>query len=112
MLEIRTGEVEIVGNCRNKGISRSAVEARLLKMTKDRKWEGFQRILALAIYGIILFPFSIGIIDLEAINVFQSVEYYKINLIPTILAETFISLSYCHTKGEGRLRCYLALLEI
>ena len=112
LLGIRTEEVEIVGNGQYKGIRRSAIEARLLKMAKDGKWEGFQRILALAIYGIIIFPFSIGIIDLEAISVFQSVEYYKVNPIPAILAETFMSLSYCHIKKKGRLRCCLALLEI
>jgi len=67
---------------------------------------------AMIIYGIILFPPSMGIIDLQALSVFLAVECHHVNPVTIILAETYISLNLRHAKKGGKLSCCLPLLNI
>ncbi|KAG8481036.1 hypothetical protein CXB51_025779 [Gossypium anomalum] len=55
---------------------------------------------ALAIYGLIVFPKILGNIEVALVDFFERLKQ-RINPVPTILAETFRSLSSCR-KGEGR----------
>ena len=82
------------------------------KLASGENWSIFIRILALAIYGVVLFPFANRSVDMAAISVFMAVEYYRVNPIPAILADTYTSLSYCQQKEGGRLRCCLQLLTV
>ncbi|KAG8472018.1 hypothetical protein CXB51_036080 [Gossypium anomalum] len=56
---------------------------------------------ALAIYGLIVFPKVLGHIEVAVVDFFEKLKQ-GINLVPTILAETFRSLSICRRKGKGR----------
>ncbi|MBA0787626.1 hypothetical protein Gotri_027670, partial [Gossypium trilobum] len=55
----------------------------------------------LAIYGLIVFPKVLGHIEVAVVDFFEKLRQ-GINPVPTILAETFRSLSSCRRKGEGR----------
>ncbi|KAG8480486.1 hypothetical protein CXB51_024690 [Gossypium anomalum] len=60
---------------------------------------------ALAIYGLIIFSKVLGHIEVAVVDFFEKLKQ-GINPVPTILAETFRSLSICRRKGEGRfIRC-------
>ncbi|KAG8480553.1 hypothetical protein CXB51_024626 [Gossypium anomalum] len=54
---------------------------------------------ALAIYGLIIFPKVLGHIEVAVVDFFERLKQ-GINPVPTILAETFRSLSICRRKGE------------
>ena len=82
------------------------------KLAAKEDWYVFSRILALAIYGVVLFPFVVGSVDMAAISVFMAVEHHRVNPIPAILADTYMSLSYCQHKEGGKLRCCLQLLIV
>ncbi|MBA0753862.1 hypothetical protein Gogos_021206 [Gossypium gossypioides] len=56
---------------------------------------------ALAIYRLVIFPKVIGHIKVTIVDFFKKLRQ-GINPVPTILAETFRSLSCCRRKGEGR----------
>ncbi|KAL4369244.1 hypothetical protein GQ457_05G013650 [Hibiscus cannabinus] len=56
-------------------------------------------ILAVGIYGLVIFPKSLGYIEAAVIDLFG--ELGKINPAPAMLAETFRSLSNCWKKGGG-----------
>ncbi|KAG8500485.1 hypothetical protein CXB51_002728 [Gossypium anomalum] len=56
---------------------------------------------ALAIYGLIILPKVLGHIEVAVVDFFERLKQ-GINSVPTILAETFRSLSSCRRKGEGR----------
>ncbi|KAL4291673.1 hypothetical protein GQ457_14G014390 [Hibiscus cannabinus] len=56
-------------------------------------------ILAVGIYGLVIFPKSLGYIEAAVIDLFG--ELGKINPAPAMLAETFRSLSNCRKKGGG-----------
>ncbi|MBA0783874.1 hypothetical protein Gotri_001520, partial [Gossypium trilobum] len=56
---------------------------------------------ALSIYGLVIFPKALGHIDDAVLDLFDRLDK-KATPIPTILVETFKSLSACRRTGEGR----------
>ncbi|KAL1164026.1 hypothetical protein V6Z11_A06G041400 [Gossypium hirsutum] len=54
---------------------------------------------ALAIYGLIVFPKVLRHVELAVVDFFERLRQW-VNPVPTILAETFGSLSSCRRKGE------------
>ncbi|XP_052882694.1 uncharacterized protein LOC108458924 [Gossypium arboreum] len=58
-------------------------------------------IFALSIYGLVIFPKALRHVDEAVIDLFDCLEK-GITSVPTILAETFRSLSSCRKTGEGR----------
>jgi len=59
------------------------------------------RILALGIYGLVLFPLVKNMIDFKAIKIFKNVIAVKINPATAILAETLYSLNHCRKNWKG-----------
>ncbi|KAG8474324.1 hypothetical protein CXB51_034043 [Gossypium anomalum] len=68
-------------------------------------------VLALSIYGMVIFPKALGHIDEAVADLFDRLGKQN-TPVPAILAETIISLSACRRVGEGRfIRCAQLLLE-
>ncbi|XVF04657.1 hypothetical protein REPUB_Repub05bG0103700 [Reevesia pubescens] len=59
---------------------------------------------ALAIYGIVIFPKIEGYIEVRVVDFMAQVER-DCNPASTILAKTFMSLSYCRRKEGSFLEC-------
>ncbi|KAL4366639.1 hypothetical protein GQ457_05G019660 [Hibiscus cannabinus] len=68
-------------------------------------------LLAIAIYGLVIFPRVLGYIDVALFDVFDQFRY-GINPAPAILAETFISLNACRELEGGRFRGCAQLLYV
>jgi len=71
-----------ISQCRvaNGGFKWKVIEARMKKNTKEGMLgDERYRIVAFAIFGIVLFPSEIGVISLEAANVFIEYEHDRIN---------------------------------
>ncbi|KAG8488901.1 hypothetical protein CXB51_016931 [Gossypium anomalum] len=67
-------------------------------------------ILALSIYGMVIFPKALGHIDEAVADLFDRLGKQN-TPVPAILAETIRSLSACRRAGEGRfIRCAQLLL--
>ncbi|KAL1151403.1 hypothetical protein V6Z11_A09G039600 [Gossypium hirsutum] len=58
-------------------------------------------VLALSMYGLMIFPKAMRHIDEAVVDLFNRVSKQN-TPVPTILAETFRSLSACRRAGEGR----------
>ncbi|KAK5843082.1 hypothetical protein PVK06_005513 [Gossypium arboreum] len=58
-------------------------------------------VLALSIYGLVIFPKAMGHIDEAVADLFDRLSKQNTS-VPAILAETFRSLSACRGAGEGR----------
>ncbi|KAK5832842.1 hypothetical protein PVK06_016645 [Gossypium arboreum] len=58
-------------------------------------------VFALSIYGLVIFPKTLRHVDNIVSDLFDQLEK-RITPIPTILDETFRSLSACQRTGEGR----------
>ncbi|KAL4319519.1 hypothetical protein GQ457_18G010460 [Hibiscus cannabinus] len=67
-------------------------------------------LLAVAIYGLVLFPRTLSHIDVAIFEVFNQFQF-GISPIPMILAETFLSLNACR-QLEGRFRGCAPLLYV
>ncbi|KAL4325024.1 hypothetical protein GQ457_11G002140 [Hibiscus cannabinus] len=68
-------------------------------------------LLAVAIYGLVLFPRTLGYIDVAIFEVFNQFKY-NISPVPAILAETFLSLNACRQLEGGRFRGCVPLLYV
>ncbi|KAG8503089.1 hypothetical protein CXB51_000893 [Gossypium anomalum] len=66
---------------------------------------------ALAIYGLIAFPKVLRYVKVAVVDFFEKLRQ-GINPVPTILAETFRSISSCRRKGEGRFIGCAQLLNV
>lgn len=65
----------------------------------------FEAILALLIYGIILFPNVDNFVDINAIHIFLIR-----NLVPTLLADTYYSIHDKMEKNGGTVMCCTSLM--
>jgi len=112
MLGITFDEITVICLGQIPGIQRKSLED-LLEMTAIKNdWPSFNRLLALLIYGILIFSSSLGVVSLEAISVFQVVKHHRVNLMPAMLAETLMSLTKAHAKRKERIRGCLPILNI
>ncbi|AES65812.1 hypothetical protein MTR_2g049380 [Medicago truncatula] len=69
--------------------------------------DAFEAILALLIYGIVLFPNVDKFVDMNAIQIFLTQ-----NPVPTLLADTYVSIHERTDKERGTIVCCAPLLHI
>ncbi|KAI5389624.1 hypothetical protein KIW84_075060 [Lathyrus oleraceus] len=67
--------------------------------------DAFEAIFVLLIYGLVLFPNIDKFVDVNAIRIFST-----LNLVPTLLGDTYFSLHMRNAKGGGAIVCCLPLL--
>ncbi|XP_020208535.1 uncharacterized protein LOC109793476 [Cajanus cajan] len=94
------------------GFSRAYLEGYALCLAENEKWDGFMDVLALIIYGIVLFPNIEDFIDFAAIDVFLAYKHERRSLIPTILADTYHTLNLHHERKGGMFLCCLPTLYL
>ncbi|MFQ6668454.1 hypothetical protein Gotur_034100, partial [Gossypium turneri] len=58
-------------------------------------------VFALSIYGLVMFPKTLGHVDEAVTDLFDRLEK-RVTPVPAMLAETFRSLNACRRAGEGR----------
>ncbi|XP_057969467.1 uncharacterized protein LOC131158619 [Malania oleifera] len=80
-------------------------------MKKEGKEEAQLHLLELAIYGLLIFPKELGIIDRATIAFIAQVREGA-NPFYGILVETFRSLNRCQTRRRARLACCVPLLYV
>jgi hypothetical protein len=107
--------LEKISQCRvaDGGFKRKVIEARMKKNAEEGKLgDERYKLMAFAIFGLVLFPSEIGVISLEATNVFVEYEHDLINPSSAILAETMLSLNHCRMHGKGAMRCCSPMLYL
>ncbi|XP_057954114.1 uncharacterized protein LOC131148431 [Malania oleifera] len=110
--------------CKVLGFKAQRVNAHVGKEDKTISWENLttmvnrdevekshMSMLALAIYGLVIFPKEMGVIDHGTVSFLAQIQG-GVNPVPSILAETFRSLHHCRIKGKGRLKCCAPLLYV
>ncbi|KAI5437894.1 hypothetical protein KIW84_023859 [Lathyrus oleraceus] len=95
--------LETKGN--TKGFSLSFLLERAHTLLKAESWDACYSAIALAIYGIVLFPNMDGFVDVTAICVFLTG-----NPVPTLLADVYYHISHRYTKKKGLIICCAPLL--
>ncbi|KAI5384513.1 hypothetical protein KIW84_071495 [Lathyrus oleraceus] len=95
--------LETKGN--TKGFSLSFLLERAHAPLKAESWDACYSAIALAIYGIVLFPNMDGFVDMTVICVFLTG-----NPVPTLLADVYYHISHRYTKKKGSIACCAPLL--
>lgn len=95
--------LEVKGN--TKGFSISFILERAYTLLKAESWDACYSAIALAIYGIILYPNMDDFVDMTAIGVFLTE-----NPMPTLLADVYYYMSHRYTKNKGMISCCAPLL--
>ena len=65
----------------------------------------FEAILALLLYGLVLFPNVPNFVDINAIRIFLIG-----NPVPTLLGDTYFSIHHRNRQGDGTIVCCVPLL--
>ena len=73
-------------------------------METKRHWVKFNALLAVLIYGLVIFPDVEKLVDLAAICMFMN-----LNLVPTILANTYFAIHSRYGK-KGVVVCFVPFL--
>ncbi|XP_050890585.1 uncharacterized protein LOC127095998 [Lathyrus oleraceus] len=95
--------LETKGN--TKGFSLSFLLERAHTLLKAESWDACYSAIALAIYGVVLFPNMDGFVDMAAICVFLTG-----NPVPTLLDDVYYYISHRYTKKNGLIACCAPLL--
>ncbi|KAJ1421347.1 hypothetical protein SESBI_13781 [Sesbania bispinosa] len=80
------------------GWKQTFLEDHLKTLAEQGEWDFFKTTLALLLYGLVLFPFTLGVVDQAAMDVFFFYETQGTNPVMAILADTLMSMEVCHKK--------------
>ncbi|WJX13363.1 hypothetical protein P8452_03758 [Trifolium repens] len=92
------------------GFFRSYLEEKACKFAASRDMKSFNNVLALLVYGLVLFPSSENFVDFSAISVFWAVLTKDKDPVPALLADVYYALHMCHDKQGGNIICCFPLL--
>ncbi|KAL5165580.1 hypothetical protein HKD37_18G050689 [Glycine soja] len=92
------------------GLPRKYLEDKARDMASQEKWGPFADILALLIFGVVLFPNVDGLVDLAAIDAFLAYHHSKESPVVAILADLFDTFDWRCEKNSARIVCCLPAL--
>ena len=92
------------------GIPRKRLEEKAEALVDQGKWTSFIDILALLVFGTILFPNVNGLVDLDAINAFLAYHHRKESLIIVVLVDAYDTFNLrCKKRNVRIVYCTPAL---
>ncbi|KAL5169586.1 hypothetical protein HKD37_11G031456 [Glycine soja] len=92
------------------GLPRKYLEGKARDMASQEKWGPFADILALLIFGVVLFSNVDGLVDLAAIDAFLAYHHSKESPVVAILADLFDTFDRRCEKNSARIVCCLPAL--
>src|SRR3954471_14507137 len=106
-LHLRKPEIESNWETKSgvKGLLAKLLIGKARSLLKDRSYQAFEEVVALLIYGLVLFPNPDQFISVHAINIFLTC-----NTVPTLLGDILHSLHTGTMKKRGTLMCCVPLL--
>jgi len=75
-------------------------------------WETFMDVLALILYGVILFPYAGDHIDYAAMDIFVAVRTRSKNPVTAVLADTYLALDLCYERKVKKMLCSVHILYV
>lgn len=114
LLQVSVKELELHKEKKNRirGFPLSYFEGLLKFYAQNKKWGPFKQLLALTIFGIVLFPQVEKFIDETAIGLFLAFisKENPINPVPAILADTYYSFTHHRVLGKKKVACSFHVL--
>ncbi|KAL2347592.1 hypothetical protein Fmac_001592 [Flemingia macrophylla] len=104
LIKLPPHQSALVGNGNIKGWKFKALENHLITLASTEDWVTFNKTLALIVFGTILFPFHADTVDHASMDTFFAWDAHSKSPIPAILANTLLSMDFCHQKQGKTLR--------
>ncbi|KAH1205788.1 hypothetical protein GmHk_16G046413 [Glycine max] len=92
------------------GLPRKYLEDKARGMANQGDWVPFMDVLALLIFGVVLFPNVDGLVDLAAIDAFLAYHHSKESPVVAVLADLFDTFNRRCEKSSARIICCLPAL--
>ncbi|KAH1202681.1 hypothetical protein GmHk_17G049091 [Glycine max] len=92
------------------GLPRRYLENKARGMANQGDWVPFMDVLALLIFGVVLFPNVDGLVDLAAIDAFLAYHHSKESPVVAVLADLFDTFDRRCEKSSARIICCLPAL--
>lgn len=92
------------------GFNRAPLEKIAQVMVDLKKWDNLVDLLALLIFGLVLFPNLDGFIDDAAISVFWATRVLDEDYVPALLGDIYYTLELKYAKKKGMMFCCIPLL--
>jgi len=114
ILKIHPKELEsrLVERKNTRGFPQKFIENYLYRLAGKEDWGTFMDVLALTIYGIMLFPNLQHFVKYAAINVFVAMKNRSENLVTSILADIYETLDSCYKMKQKKVSCCLPALYV
>jgi len=105
VVKISVQELDRVKQNRNGvvGIPRKHLEEKAKALADRGEWASFIDVLALLVFGVVLFPNVDGLVDLAAIDAFLAYHYSKESLVVAILADAYDTFDRRCEKSSARI---------
>ena len=94
------------------GIPRKCLKEKAEALANQGEWTSFIDILALLVFGTILFPNVDGLVDLATINTFLAYHHSKESLVIAILADAYDTFDLRCKKSSARIVCCTPALYV
>src|ERR1043165_9955129 len=106
MTHLRKSEIDKNLTTKGKllGLTSKFLMEKALKFSESGSMVAFEVVLALLIYGLVLFPNVLSFADINAIRIFLIG-----NLVPTLLSDTYFSIHHRNRQGDGTIMCCVPL---
>src|ERR1051325_1227013 len=106
MTHIKKSEIDKNLTTRGKllGLTSKFLIEKALKFSEAGSMVAFEAILALLLYGLVLFPNVPNFVDINAIRIFLIG-----NPVPTLLGDTYVSIHHRNRQGDGTIVCCVPL---
>ncbi|XP_052728596.1 uncharacterized protein LOC128195361 [Vigna angularis] len=105
-------EDKLVTRHQELGLTQGYLEQYLQHLADKERWETFMDVLALTIYGIVLFPRIEDFVDYTAIDVFVARKIRSENPVTAVLAEVYGTMSFCHERKGKKILCCVSALYV
>ncbi|KAI5395797.1 hypothetical protein KIW84_062108 [Lathyrus oleraceus] len=92
------------------GLRRSYLEGVARRMAGVERWGSYIDVVALIMFGIVLFPNVSDFVDVAAISIFWAVKNLEVDPVFALLADVYYTRSIFHSGENGSLRCCIPLL--
>jgi len=95
-----------------KGFPQKYLEGYLHQLADKEDWETFMDVLALVVYGVLVFTNQEDLVDYDVIGVFVAVKTRADNPFSAILANTYATLDLWHERRKRKMACCLPALYV
>lgn len=80
------------------------------RMAEEERCGSYIYIVALIMFGIVLFPNVSDFVDASTISIFRALKNLEIDPMPTLLVDVYYTMNMCHSREKGSLHYCITLL--